>query len=114
MDNSPKNAILDYLIEHNLVEITDEASRYGLEYDIEKWMKGRNNKVDAKKGQFVVIDIRNLDYMKHDDGNIIVYDTAADAAGTCGMYETEDAWVCELIYNHVESDLWPEHNDYRK
>jgi len=52
--------------------------------------------------------------MKDDNGNIIVYDTAADAAGTCGMYETEDAWVCELIYNHVESDIWPEHNDYRK
>ena len=111
---SPKNAIVEYLIDQKLVEIANDSERYGLANEIEQWINQRNNKINAKKGQFVIIDLRNMDYMKDDDDNIEVYETAEVAASTCGFVETEDAWVCELIYNHVESDIWPEHNDYRK
>jgi hypothetical protein len=54
------------------------------------------------KGQFVIIDLRNMDFMKDEDGNIMYYDTRQDAGETCGMYEFENAWVMELIYNHIE------------
>jgi len=54
------------------------------------------------KGQFVIIDLRNMDFMKDEDGNIMYYNTRQDASLTCGMYEFENAWVMELIYNHIE------------
>ena len=54
------------------------------------------------KGQFVIIDLRNMDFMKDEDGNIMYHETRQDASLTCGMYEFENAWVMELIYNHIE------------
>jgi len=54
------------------------------------------------EGQYVIIDLRNMDFMKDREGVIKYYDTREDAAETCGMYEFEDAWVMQLIYNHIE------------
>lgn len=54
------------------------------------------------EGKYVIIDLRNMDYMKNDKGEINYYDTEDEACGVCGMYEFEDAWVCKLIYNHKE------------
>lgn len=54
------------------------------------------------KGQYVIIDIRNMDFMKSEEGNIEYYDTKEEACQVCGMYEFEDAWVMELVYNHIE------------
>jgi len=54
------------------------------------------------KGQFVIIDLRNMDFMKDKDSNIKYYDTKSDAAETCGFYEFENVWIMELIYNHIE------------
>ena len=59
------------------------------------------------KGQYVIIDLRNMDFMKDLEGNIMYYDTREDAAVTCGMYEFKNAWVLELIYNHKEDEIWP-------
>jgi hypothetical protein len=56
-----------------------------------------------KRGQFVIIDLRNMDFMKDKEGKINVYDTEEDASLVCGMYEFENAWVCELQYNHIEN-----------
>ena len=56
------------------------------------------------KGQYVIIDLRNMDFMKDKEGKICAYDTEEDALSTCGMYEFENAWVCELKYNHIEND----------
>ena len=53
-------------------------------------------------GKYVIIDLRNMDFMKNERGEINYYDTAEDASLTCGMYEFENAWVCKLIYNHIE------------
>ena len=57
-----------------------------------------------KKGQFVIIDLRNMDFMKDKEGNLNVYDTEQEAAEVCGMYEFDNAWVCELKYNHIENE----------
>jgi len=53
-------------------------------------------------GKYVIIDLRNMDFMKDKEGVIKYYDTRQEAAETCGMYEFEDAWVMKLIYNHIE------------
>ena len=54
------------------------------------------------KDKFVIIDLRNMDYMKSDTKEIMYYDTEEEACEVCGMYEFENAWVCKLIYNHIE------------
>lgn len=56
------------------------------------------------KGQYVIIELRNMDYMKNKNGEINYYKTAKEAAEVCGMYEFENAWVCKLIYNHIEDE----------
>jgi hypothetical protein len=54
------------------------------------------------KGQYVIIDLRNMEVMKDYWGNPIYYNTEKEACETCGIYEFEDAWVMQLIYNHIE------------
>ena len=54
------------------------------------------------KGQYVIIDLRNMGYMKDKDGNIIYYNTEEEARNICGLYEFVDAWIMKLIYNHKE------------
>ena len=56
----------------------------------------------TKEGKYVIIDLRNMDFMKNEKGEINYYDTLDAASSTCGMYEFENAWVCKLIYNHIE------------
>lgn len=54
------------------------------------------------KNQYVIIDLRNMDFMKDKYGKIIHYDTEIEASEMCGMYEFENAWVMKLCYNHIE------------
>jgi len=54
------------------------------------------------KGQFVIIDLRNMDFMKDEDDEINYYDTMDEACSVCGMYEFSNAWVMQLMYNHIE------------
>jgi len=56
------------------------------------------------KGQYVIIDLRNMEVMKDYWGNPIYYATEEEACETCGMYEFENAWVMQLIYNHIEKN----------
>jgi hypothetical protein len=56
------------------------------------------------KGQYVIIDLRNMEVMKDYWGNPIYYTTEEEACETCGMYEFENAWVMQLIYNHIEKN----------
>jgi len=53
-------------------------------------------------GKYVIIDLRNMDFMKDEKSSIIYYDTEDEACIVCGMYEFENAWVMKLIYNHIE------------
>lgn len=54
------------------------------------------------KGKYVIIDLRNMNFMKNEKGEINYYDTLEEASVTCGMYEFENAWVMKLMYNHIE------------
>ena len=54
------------------------------------------------KGQYVIIDLRNMDFMKNENDEINYYNTMDEACSTCGMYECENAWVMQLMYNHIE------------
>ena len=54
------------------------------------------------KGKYVIIDLRNMDFMKNEKGEINYYDTLEEAGETCGMYEFENVWVMKLMYNHIE------------
>ena len=56
------------------------------------------------KGQYVIIDLRNMDFMKDEDGSIIYYDTVDEACEWCGMEECENVWVMKLIFNHIEKN----------
>ena len=54
------------------------------------------------EGQYVIIDLRNMDFMRDGGGKINYYNTEDEACNICGIYEFEDAWVMKLIYNHKE------------
>jgi hypothetical protein len=56
------------------------------------------------KGQYVIIDLRTMDFMKNEEGQINFYDTEQHAGETCGLYEFENAWVMKLVHNHIEKD----------
>lgn len=56
------------------------------------------------KGQFVIIDLRTMDFMKDENKKIVFYDTEEDACDVCGMYEFENVWVMKLIFNHIENE----------
>tara|TARA_B110000908_G_scaffold152248_1_gene187729 strand:+ start:689 stop:859 length:171 start_codon:yes stop_codon:yes gene_type:complete len=55
------------------------------------------------KGQYVIIDLRNMDFMKDENKKMCYYDTRQEACETCGMYEFENSWVMKLEYNHIEN-----------
>lgn len=55
------------------------------------------------KGKFIIVDLRSMDYMKNDKGEVIYYDTEEQASEVCGMYEFENVWILELKHNHKEN-----------
>jgi hypothetical protein len=57
------------------------------------------------KGQFVIIDLNNMDIMRDKNDKIVFYDTENDARDVCGMYEFENVWIMKLIHNHVEQNI---------
>jgi hypothetical protein len=59
------------------------------------------------KDQYVIIDLRNMDFFKDLEGNLKYFDTEEDACTTAGFYEVENAWVMKLIYNHIENEIRP-------
>lgn len=56
------------------------------------------------RGKYAVIDLRNMDFLKNEEGNMALFDTDSEALLACGVYECEDAWVVKLVYNHVEGN----------
>ena len=56
------------------------------------------------KDKYVIIDLRNMDYMKDEDKNFVFYDTEQEAGEVCGMYEFENAWILKLVYNYIDVD----------
>lgn len=54
--------------------------------------------------KYVIIDLRNMDYMKDENGKINYYDTEEEAGLVCGMYEFEDVWICKLESNYKDNN----------
>ena len=59
------------------------------------------------EGQYVIIDLRNMDFMKNNEGKINYYNTIDEAFSTCGMYEFQNAWIMQLMHNHIEDEIEP-------
>ena len=55
------------------------------------------------ENKYVIIDFRNMDYMKDAKGKIKCYETKEEACLVCGMYEFQNVWVIRLEYNHIEN-----------
>ena len=53
---------------------------------------------------FIIKNLKFQDFMKDENGEILLYDTFEDAMITCGMYEFENILVCKVKYNY--KDEW--------
>ena len=56
------------------------------------------------EGKYVIIDLRTMDFMKDETGTIKYYDTEEQAGLACGIHELENAWVMQLLFNHIEKN----------
>ena len=54
--------------------------------------------------QYIIVDIISKEFFKNVDGDVKIFDDYDDALLHCGIYEFENAWVCELIHNHIEDN----------
>ena len=54
----------------------------------------------SKNKKYIIVDIINKDFFKDVNGNTKMFETFEDAETHCGIYELENAWICELIYNY--------------
>jgi hypothetical protein len=59
---------------------------------------------EAVDKYFIITDLSFSDFMKDKEGSIKLYDTYQEAGLVCGMYEFEDAIVCQVLLNHVEDE----------
>jgi hypothetical protein len=55
------------------------------------------------EGQYVIVDLKTMEFMKDLYGEINYYNTKEEALDVCGIYEFEDVWIMKLIYNYLES-----------
>ena len=53
---------------------------------------------------YIIVDIINKEFFKDVNGNVKIFDDYDNALLYCGIYEFENAWVCELIHNHIEDN----------
>lgn len=54
--------------------------------------------------QYIIVDIISKEFFKNVDSDVKIFDDYDDALLHCGIYEFENAWVCELIHNHIEDN----------
>lgn len=54
------------------------------------------------KGKYIIIDPHTMEYMRDEHDNLCIYSTFEEAIVTCGMYEFEDVWICQLTHNYKE------------
>jgi hypothetical protein len=54
--------------------------------------------------QYIIIDIINKEFFKDVDGNVKIFDDYNNVILHCGIYEFENAWICELKHNHIEDN----------
>jgi hypothetical protein len=44
-----------------------------------------------------------MDFMKDKEDKIVFYNTEEEARDICGIYEFENAWVMQLMYNYIDN-----------
>lgn len=54
--------------------------------------------------QYIIVDIFKKLFVNDVNGNTKIFETFDDAQLYCGIYEFENAWICELIYNYKEDE----------
>ena len=47
--------------------------------------------------KFFIMSFATKDFMKDEDGELLVFDDFDEAELVCGIYEFEDVWICKLI-----------------
>lgn len=51
---------------------------------------------------YIIADLKNMQFMKNEVGDLSYYETEEDTLLVCGIYELQDVWVLKLIHNHKE------------
>ena len=54
--------------------------------------------------KYIIVDIISKEFFKDVDGNVKIFEDYDNALLHCGIYELENAWVCELKHNHIEDN----------
>ena len=54
--------------------------------------------------QYIIVDLISKEFFKDTQGNVKIFNDYDDALLHCGIYEFENAWVCELKHNHIEDN----------
>ena len=52
--------------------------------------------------KYIIIDLINKKFFLDANGNVKIFEDYDNALSHCGIYELENAWVCELKHNHIE------------
>ena len=58
----------------------------------------------SKNKQYIIVDIISKEFFKDVNGNVKVFNDYDDALLHCGIYELENAWICELTHNYIEDN----------
>ena len=66
------------------------------------WMNTTTKHLEVKMTKYIIVDIISKEFFKDADGNVKIFEDYDDALLHCGIYEFENAWVCELKHNHIE------------
>ena len=54
--------------------------------------------------KYIIVDIISKEFFKDSDGNVKIFEDYYNALLHCGIYELENAWICELKHNHIEDN----------
>ncbi len=54
------------------------------------------------ENKYIILDLQSGECFTDENKNTKIFDTQEQANETCGMYEWENVWICQLIFNHIE------------
>lgn len=53
------------------------------------------------KGKFIIVDIRNMEHFKDENGELKLFDSKEAASFASIFYEMPNVWVLELKENYI-------------
>ena len=56
--------------------------------------------------QYIVVDLINKKFFLDTHGNVKIFNDYDNALLHCGIYELENAWICELTHNYIEDETF--------